>query len=391
MKGSEQAILIIGAGMGGLGLALSLLRQGKQVAVFEAAPQLAEIGAGLSLSPNATLALESLGMGDFLTEAADYPNTSVLRHFKSGDVLNRNDFGNSFKDDFGAEYYQIHRADMHTGLVAAVTELDPDCIRLGHQFERADQDGTSVVAHFANGTTAKGSLLIGADGIRSSVRASLIKEKAPKFTGQVAYRATLDGRKAADFLTVADSNVATGPGHIFVWYPIRHGELLNVVSITQSNEWTQEGWNTPASKEEVLAEHVDWNDDVRGIINTATDHSFYKWALFDREPQPQWCFDRIALLGDAAHPMLPFLGMGAAMAFEDAVVLGRCLNGYDNYSDAFSAYHTARYGRTTEVLKASRKHGQVLQSSDPDKVDWANLKSANDWTFFNYNPALVDI
>lgn len=391
MQESDRSVLIIGAGMGGLGLALSLLRQNKKVIVFESAPQLAEIGAGLSLSPNATLALESLGLGAFLADAADYPNTSVLRHYKTGEVLNRNDFGVNFKDDFGAEYYQIHRADMHAGLVAAVNEYDASCIRLGHHFERADQTDTSVTAHFSNGNSETGRLLIAADGIRSSVRSTVIDEVAPEFTGQVAYRATLDGRNTRPFLEVADSNVATGPGHIVVWYPIRHGELLNVVAITQSDAWNKEGWNTPATKQEILDEHEGWNDDVLGIINSAPDNVFYKWALFDRDPLAQWCFNRIALLGDAAHPMLPFLGMGAAMAFEDAVVLGRCLDAWDHHEKAFNAYHAGRYERTTQVLNASRNHGKVLQSSDPDKVDWGNLKTDNDWSFFAYNPATVEI
>ena len=386
MSKTQDQILIAGAGMAGLTLAIALQRMGKKVKVFEAAPELAEIGAGLSIGPNAVHALNFIGLGKFLERNADKPKDSVLRHFKTGEVLVHNSLGTDFKNEFGAEYFQIHRADMHAGLVAALREHDPKSIVLNHRVVDFQQDESSVTALFANGKSATGSILIGADGIRSAMRAKLHDEAPPQFTGQVAYRATLPSKGLDQYLKLADSSVSVGPGHIFVWYPIRQGSLVNVVAIAKSEAWKEEGWNISATKEEVLAEHTGWNSDVLGLISSAPDNSFYKWALYDREPLSEWTQGRVSLLGDAAHPMLPFLGMGAAMAFEDATVLARCLEANDNYQDAFKTYQNARHERTTEVLLASRNHGKVLQSSDPDKVDWKNLKSGNDWTYFSYNP-----
>ena len=391
MQKTAKKILIIGAGMGGLGLALALQRIGIVVKVFEAAPQLAEIGAGLSLSPNATHALNYMGLGEFLEQSANRPNDAVMMHYKSGEILARNSLDNDFKQEFGAEYYQIHRADMHAGLVARVLANDPDSIYLGHQFTGFEQDDSSVTARFANGQRASGTVLIGADGIRSTLRSILFTEAAPLFTGQVAYRATLDAQGLERFTERADSSVTVGPGHIFVRYLIRHNELLNVVAIAQSDAWKEEGWSTPASRAELLAEHRGWNEQVIGLIEAAPDNAFYKWALFDREPLSRWTFDRVTLLGDAAHPMLPFLGMGAAMAFEDAVVLARCIEANDDIERAFMHYEKVRKARTDDVFQASRNHGKVLQTSDPDQVNWSEIETENDWTFFGYNPVTVEI
>ncbi len=388
---TKDRVIVIGAGMGGLALALALLRQGRKVSVFEAALQLAEIGAGLSLSPNATHALNYLGLNDYLAKAANRPRDTILSHYRTGEALVKQELGEDFLNEFGAEYYQIHRADMHAGLVDAVTALDPSCITLGSRFVDFSQDENSITATFANGKSATGTLLVGADGIRSTLRSKLVDETPPKFTGQVAYRATLDARGLEPLAAGADSSVTVGPGHIFVRYLIRHQELLNVVAIAKSDAWKEEGWNTPASKDELLAEHQGWNDEILDLIRKSSEGSFYKWALFDREPMAEWNFGRATLLGDAAHPMLPFLGMGAAMAFEDAVVLSRCLENFNDQDIALARYKAARHERTSTVLQTSREHGERLQSSDPDKVDWSQAKGGNDWTFFTYNPVAVEI
>jgi len=388
---TNKKILIIGAGMGGLALALALQRFGIKVSIFETAPKLAEIGAGLSLSPNATHALNYIGLGSFLHTTADCPKEAVLKHYKTDALLQDNKFDSNFMDEFGAEYYQIHRADMHAGLVKAVLENDSNCIHLNYKFVNSEQNGKKVKATFANGETAEGDVLIGADGIRSAVRSCLIDEVAPVFTGQVAYRATLNAKGLEHFIESADSTVTIGPGNIFVRYGIRHKSLINVVSIVKSEAWKEEGWNIPASKEDLLAEHAGWNNDVIGLIKSAPDNAFYKWALFDRKPIPQWTFGRTTLLGDAAHPILPFLGMGAAMAFEDSVVLARCIDAYDDIEQAFMHYENARKERTNEVFQTSREHGQLMQKADPDKVDWAKAKSNNDWRYFSYNPITAEI
>jgi salicylate hydroxylase len=362
----DLSVLVIGAGMGGLTAALALQKLGFKVKVYEQAPALSEVGAGLTISPNATRALEFVGLGPFMAKHADKPAAGALVHYRTGEALTKTQRDGSFLEQFGAEYYQIDRADLHDALAAAVRANDKDAIILNHAFANLTQDENGVTAQFENGETATGYMLIGADGSRSAVRGSIIDTVAPKFTGQAAFRGMVPAEAVAPYMTIANSTTTMGPGHIFTRYYLRHETMVNVVGIAKTEAWKEEGWSIRATHEEFLAEYQGWNENVIGIIKAIPEDKLYKWALFDRDPIPEWTFGRATLLGDAAHPMLPFLGMGAAMALEDGVVLARCIEKYDTPQGAFTAYEDARKERTKGVLLDSRKQGVWYQTSDPD-------------------------
>ena len=384
-------VLMIGAGMGGLTAALALQKLGIKVTIYEQAPALGEVGAGLTISPNATRALEYCGLGPFMEVNGDTPTNGALIHYKTGEALTLTQSQGSFKDRFGAEYYQIHRADLHDALVAAVYAHDSDAIVLDHEFVSLKQDDQSVIATFKNGNSVYGDILVGADGARSAVRESIIDKVKVTFTGQAAFRGAVPAKDVKPFMTVANSAVTMGPGHIFTRYYMRHGELVNVVGIAKTDAWKQEGWSIPATHDEFLAEYQGWNNNVTGIIKAIPNHALFKWALFDRDPIEQWSKGRVTLLGDAAHPMLPFLGMGAAMALEDGVVIARCIEKYDTPVDVFKAYEDARKERTKGVLLDSRIQGEWYQNTDPD--DYAGFARTGEMRvpLMGYDPGTVEI
>ena len=387
----DTQVSIIGAGMGGLTAALALQKLGLRVSVHEQAPELGEVGAGLTISPNATRALEYVGLGPFMEANGDTPSTGALIHYKTGEPLTLTQSQGSFKDRFGAEYYQIHRADLHDALVDAVQANDADAIVLNHEFESLAQDDAQVTATFANGETATGDVLIGADGARSVVREAIVDKVKVTFTGQAAFRGTVPVKEVEPYMTIHNSAVTMGPGHIFTRYYMRHGALVNVVGIAKTDDWQEEGWSIPATHDEFLAEYQGWNDNVTGIIKAIPDETLFKWALFDRDPIPEWSNGRVTLLGDAAHPMLPFLGMGAAMALEDGVVVARCIEKYDTPAEAFAAYEAARKERCKGVLLDSRKQGEWYQNTDPDEYAGFGRTGEMRVPLMGYDPGTVEI
>ncbi|MBL8643583.1 MAG: FAD-dependent monooxygenase [Rhodospirillaceae bacterium] len=358
-------VLIVGAGIGGLTAALALQRSGSKVSLFEHAPQLGEVGAGLTISPNATHALEYVGLGDFMARNGDIPEAGASMHYKTAEVLYHTQRGNEFKKKYGAEYYQIHRADLHTALADAVRANDPNAIHLSHTFQSFSQDGGTVTATFTNGKSYTGDVLIGCDGVRSAVRTALFGAESPRFTGQAAFRGLVDAEPVREHIVPTPSATSMGPGRIFTRYFVRKRKLVNFVGIARTSEWKEEGWSIPATVDEMLSVYGDFNAHVIAIIKSTPPGRLFKWALFDRDPLPEWRKGRVTLLGDAAHPMLPFLGMGAAMAIEDGAVLGRAFEAAATVDEALTRYEAARKERTTMVLLNSRKQGEIYQSDDP--------------------------
>jgi len=387
----KSPIVIIGAGMGGLVAALALQKLGLKAQVFEQADELSEVGAGLTVSPNATRALEFLGLGDFLEQNADTPTSGALIHYKTGKVLTRTQSAGSFKDQFGAEYYQIHRADLHQELVNRVRKNDPNSILLNHKFKTLHQHNKIIELIFENGNTISSEVVIGADGSRSAVRGSIIDTTAPIFTGQVAFRGLVEAEKVKKFMTVANSTVTMGPDHIFTRYYLRHGKIVNVVAIAKTDAWKEEGWSIPATKSDLLREYKGWNKDVIGIIQAIDEKNLYKWALFDRDPISKWTVGSVTLLGDAAHPMLPFLGMGAAMALEDGIVCARCIKKYKNIKEALNQYESLRRERTNKVLLDSRVQGEWYQNTDPDTYKEFASTGEMRVPLMGYDPASIEV
>jgi salicylate hydroxylase len=383
-------IAIIGAGLGGLTAALALQRQGWRVRVYEQAPVLGEVGAGLSLSPGAGRGLASLGVGPALLEASLPVPDIAFVHYRTGERLAGALSPDKAPDRGFDTARHIHRADLHAILLAAVRTQDSDAVQTGKRLERVEQGASHVVAHFADGEAAEVELLIGADGARSAVRRTLFDDTSPVFAGQIAYRCLIPFEQAAPHLGGVGAMVSIGAGRIFNRYLIRRGALLNVIGIVQSDVWPEEGWNTPATVAEFARAFEGFHESVLGLIGCAPTGHLIKWGLFVRPPIATWRAGRVVLLGDAAHPILPFLGLGGALAIEDGIVLARALTEVGGFEPAFAAFERARLDRVETIRIQSIRQGEIIQASDPDRAGVGGSPSQNT-TLFDYDPCTAPL
>jgi len=385
-------VVLIGAGIGGLTAALALQTRGFAVEVYEQAPQLGEVGAGLTLSPNATHALESVGLGPALARLASRPSRQAVLHYRTGEILVDQERGELPKRQYGADYYQIHRADLHGMLADAVRANDPAAIRLGHTFVGLSQDAGGVEVAFANGAKVRAQVVIGCDGIKSEVRAALWGKTPPRFTGNVAWRGLVPVERLPQGLRIdPPSAAAVGVKHSMARYLIRNGTLLNYVAFAEKSGWEVESWAVRSEVSELLAEFADWHESFRTFLAATPPELCFKWALHDRDPLKQWTKGRVTLLGDAAHPMLPFLGMGAASGIEDAVVLARAFQAAATIEEALARYEGARRERATFIQLASREAQKRLQGGKVDTYTKTEHKNEEFLGLFNYNPATVAV
>ncbi len=390
----QLEIGIIGAGIAGLTTAAALLRRGFAVRVYEQAPQLGDVGAGLTVSPNATHALQSIALGPDLEKFGMQPAQGGVKHWRSGELLTSIMRGDAMFKQYGAQYYQIHRADLHVGLVrevrtAAPTGIDP--IVLSRSFVSSQEHAGRIKIHFAGGHTAVADVLIGADGARSAVRTAVFGASQPKFTGYIAYRGLADMRKLTPEILTPSSCLSIGPQHSFTRYPVRAGALVNYVGLAERNDWHEEGWSIRSSIPELLAEFTGWYEGVLQIIRATPPDSIFKWALYDRDPLPAWNQEQVTLVGDAAHPMLPFLGSGAAMGIEDGIVLARAFEYSGSVAEALRRYQDARLERTTYVMLKSRETALQYHAGDVDARHRKPHMSAESLGLMAYNPVTVPI
>lgn len=385
-------IIIVGAGMGGLTAALALQRAGFQVSVFEQAPQLGEVGAGLSISANATHALDYVGVGGQVREFGSPSVDSTLRHFQTNEVLAQMSIGSSEEQQarFGNEFFQIHRADLHKILTDAVLSNDPDCITLGHEFSELEQNGSEVLVKFRNGNEIKGDVLIGCDGAKSLIRERVFSQEPPKFAGYVAYRGLVPVENLDPSFVRTGATLSIGPGQMFMRYTVRHKQLMNFVGMVTTSDWKIEGWNIPCEASEVLSHFAEWHDEVKTIILAVPAGASFKWALVHRTPLTSWTDGRVALLGDAAHTITPFLGQGAAMAIEDGVVIARCFACSNTPEDAVELYERMRIDRGNWILVESQRQADRYMTSDPDNFDLKTSRSVHAKAY-GYNPATVPL
>jgi len=391
MSAAGPRILIAGAGLGGLTAGIALALRGFDVTVFEQAIELREVGAGLTVSRSAQAVLAAIGLQDAVHQLASITRRMAFLHYRTGEMLageiDPSD-GRLTTNEPGALH--MHRADMHALLVARFEQVAPGRLQLGRRVVGFVDASGPVRVQLSDGGTVEGDMLIGADGVRSAVREKLWGEGAPRFTGQVAYRFMLPAAEAAPALAgFGRAAVFLGPGRIFNRYSLRGGELLNCVAITQSDRWQGEGWSTPATREEMLDLYRGWHPEVTGLMSRAPQEHLIKWALFDRPTLPGWLRGRTTLLGDAAHPMLPFLGLGAAMAIEDAMVLARAIERSPDV-DGLVIYEETRSDRVARIAELSRLQGQLSQSRDPDRYDSASAP-AQDKSIQDYDPVTVPL
>ncbi|GLK44216.1 monooxygenase [Novosphingobium resinovorum] len=384
-------IIIVGGGIAGLTAALGLQRQGLKVRLFEQAAQFGDVGAGITLSQPASRGLFSLGLRDAIERDADIPVRAGGADYRTGERIGGPDQIALAREAGEIPYfYQLHRADMHAILADAVYAMDPETIALNRQVVALAQDAAGVAARFADGSEERAPVLVGADGINSRVRAILFGEESPRFTGQSAYRFLIPVEQVQAQMHLGPSVNYLGPDRQLLRYLIRHGTVVNGVAFVKTDNWTGEGWSTPATNAEMLEKFADWNEDVKALLRAAPAEGTRKWALFDRDPLPQWTVDRVTLMGDAAHPMLPFLGLGAAMGIEDAVVFARAFATAGDPVAALHRYEATRRERANRVLLRSRRQGEINQSSDPEmrKRNGADPENEN---LMTYDPATTEI
>ena len=381
-------VAVIGGGLGGLAAACCLQQAGIDVNVFEQSGELAEVGAGVQITPNATRVLASLGLADELAQVGCLARTGEARRWADFSVIASTELGNSLQRQFGQPWYCAHRADVQAMLAGA---LDDDVVRLNHRLTGLDETAGSVRMGFADAPDATADVVIGADGVHSRVRTILFGPARARFTGLVAYRGLVPASAVADVHIAPGSTIVMGPGRHFVCYPVSAGRNVNWVAMEPRHDWTLESWTEPATQSEALAAYRGWAPQLQTLIATAGrgGRQIYRWALHDREPLPTWRRGRISLLGDAAHPMLPFLAQGAAQAFEDAAVLARCVQRADPL-DALGTYEDLRRERTAKIQLAARHNSIVFHLPDgPEQRARDGAMSAagpgnphpNTWTF----------
>lgn len=384
-------VLVVGAGIGGLATALALQRAGIRVSVYEQAQALAEIGAGLTLASNGCLVLQHLGVAAVLADLGVVPGHGAVKHYRTGKTLVDIPRGATQVERYGAPYCQIHRNDLHQALVAAVRSADPHCLHLGCALEDFGQDERGVTALFNNALSARGDLLVGCDGIRSTVRARLFGTEDPRYTGYVAWRGVVPMERLTESMVTPESAVWIGPGHFLTRYKIRRGELLNYIAIARTSNWVEEGWSVRSTVEALLSEFRDFEPIARSILMATPPDQCFKWGIFDRDPLPTWTTGRVTLLGDAAHPTTPFLGQGAAIALEDALVLARAIVAADSVAEALARYEKARVSRANAILLASRDNGIHLTTTDPDQYQAGTHRNEESLGLASYNAATVEV
>jgi salicylate hydroxylase len=384
-------ILIIGAGIAGLTAARALQHLGFRPRVYEQALQLGEVGAGLTLSPNATHALNAIGLQGVLEALGTRPDRGGVKDWQSGELTVEISRGSEMLEKYGAPYHQIHRADLHAALADGVLAVDPQAIMLGHSFRGLRQQGGRVEAEFENGVRVTGDALVGADGVRSRVRAVLFGESLPRFTGYVAYRGLVPLAALPEGLIEPTSCLSTGPHRSFTRYLIRRGTLVNYVGLAERDDWREEGWSIPATIDEMLREYSGWYEGVRTIIRSTPPGRLFKWALFDRDALPEWTRGSATLLGDAAHPMLPFLGQGAAMGIEDGMILARTFAAAESVEHALGRYVAARLERANWVMHESRRTATRYHSGQSEHFRPGQHVSAESLGIMSYNPAAVPV
>jgi 2-polyprenyl-6-methoxyphenol hydroxylase-like FAD-dependent oxidoreductase len=359
-KANGLPILVAGGGIGGLAAAYALSLKGFPVRILEQAPEFREVGAGIQLGPNVFRALERIGLKDAVLADAWQPTGLEMRDALTGEVITRMPLGERAFERFKQPYMVTHRADIHGAFLKACQNSNLVTLETEQRVDDFADDGEKVTVTLQSGERAEGRALIGCDGMWSRIREKIVGDGPPRISGHIAYRGVLERADVPADLWRQDMIIWAGPRTHFVHYPLRRGELYNLVAVFHSDKYV-EGWNAEADPKELFARFKGQRPEVLRMLERI--ETWRMWVLCDREPIKEWSKGRVTLLGDAAHPMLQYLAQGACMATEDAVCLAdKAAEQTDDLPAAFAAYQGERYLRTGRVQIMARVYGEFYHA-----------------------------
>jgi len=361
---------IVGAGIGGLTAAIALLKEGHTVTVYEQAAQFMRVGADINLTPNAVRALDGLGdaVAQGIRASGARPTFRISRDWDTGLETSRLPMGDTAEQRYGAPQLTIHRADVLAVLANAVPS---ECVVFSKRLRSLTQREAGVQLVFEDGQQACHDVVLGGDGIHSKVRSALFGEEQPRFTGVVSFRAVVPTDKVRQVPEIDAFTKWWGPNpqSQIVTFPLNRGRDTFIFATTGQDSWHEESWTSPGDVNELRSFYRDYHPDARALLDACD--SVLKSALYEREPLPQWSVGRVSLLGDACHPMLPFMAQGAGMAIEDGVVVARCLSQVQQLTDVASVlqtYASLRQARTAEIQIGSRGNQWMKTQGNADGV-----------------------
>jgi salicylate hydroxylase len=392
---TQYKILIAGAGLGGLAAASFLMQDGHEVEVYEQTPRLEEIGAGIQISANAMHALRHLGLEAAIRKVGVHPGAYVFRLHDTGEEIQRFALSEEHERLHGAPYTQLHRADFHAILADKARAFDPDVIRLGKRATGFSEDADGVTLHFADGSEARGDLLIGADGLKSVVRRAIAGDVPANYTGDAAWRVTVPVERLPKPFLEPVMSVFMGPGGHAVCYYVRGGALMNFVGLHETDDVLDESWTVKLPWQRLKADFAGWHPAIQAIIDAADKDLCYRWSLHNRLPIDNWSTARATLLGDAAHATLPYLAQGAVMAIEDGAVLMRALRQERDVPAALQLYQRNRIERTGRIVLQSSANRRLfhLGTEAAIRAEFAKRNEGADrnrW-LYSYNPMTVPL
>jgi len=358
LKDRDRPVIIVGGGIGGLAAALALASRGYPSRVLEQAPEFREVGAGIQLGPNSWRCLRAIGAETAVKRLAVFPEALVMMDAVTAEKVISVPL-HGFEQRFGAPYALIHRADLLDALLDTCRTSPLIKLENSRQVTEFRDDGNIVHVRTKDGVIYEAPALIGADGLWSTIRAAIIGDGKPRVAGHITYRAVLPASEVPDYLRRNEMILWSGPKCHLVHYPLRGGELFNLVAVFHSNRY-EEGWNSFGDPAELHERFQHTCADVRLMLGKISE--WRMWVLCDREPVKMWSKGRVTLLGDAAHPMLQYLAQGAGMALEDSVCLTKCIDEAQDVEQAFEAYPLKRFLRTGRVQLTARVYGEFYHA-----------------------------
>lgn len=385
-----KKVLVLGGGIGGLAAACCLLQSGYDVELYEQAPVLGEVGAGIQISANAMHVLNHLGLSEEIARLAVYPKAYVFRMYDTAEIIGQFSLADEHARLHGARYSQLHRADLHGLLATKARSIKASVVHLDKKAIAFDETDNAVTLLFADGTTAQGDLLVGADGMKSVIRNQIVGTDRPIYTGDAAWRLTVPTERLPQPFLDKVMSVFMGPGAHVVCYYLRGGTLLNFVGLVETDEVSDESWTARLPWQNLKAAFQGWHSDIQTVIDASDRDECFRWSLFRRPVPSNWSTKRVTMLGDAVHSTLPYLAQGAAMAVEDAAVLVRALSITEDVALAVQIYQRNRIGRTTRIVDGSSANRDLfhLRNEQEMRQIFASRNQGderNQW-LYSYNP-----